>query len=243
MERKHDGVRTALGQVQSFLDEHDATLLKAVNATGARAALDAVITTLSAQAADQEAHRRESVGASAKHIAARKALLEYHMRGVASAARLLAPTVPELAGITAPGRNLSTAAVVSAADGVVKLAEQHEAVLATMLKPDFLAKLRTAVQEVKDAVASGRTSRNKRTGATKAVKAEAERGRAAVKILDALVLEALAGNEKLVREWKSRRKIFTVGSTRNPASAPAGTGVVAEVTGQGSGVPAQPVAA
>jgi hypothetical protein len=216
MQKTHGAVLAALIQVQSFLDENDGTL-RQVNVTGARQTVDDVITTLSARASDQDMHRRMSSGARAKHLASRRVLLEQHIRAISGAARLAEGKTPALSGITAPPMKTPTPALLAAAEGNLRLAEQNQAVLTPILGEGFLEQLRAAMAEVQDATATGRTSRTKRAAATAAMLAEVERGKNAVRVLDGLVLRNLGGDVALEREWRARRKVVLSG--RPPSSS------------------------
>src|SRR5262249_32010110 len=115
---------------------------------------------------------------------------------------------PDLAGITAPRSRVATPVLLAAADGMLQTAEHHRDALATVLPSDFLEELQAAIQDVKNAVESGRASRAKRCAATATVVAATARGRQAVRVLDGLVLGALDGDVRLEREWKARRRIL-----------------------------------
>ncbi len=216
MQQKDGAVLTALAQVQSLMDEN-ASLLTAVNATGARKTLDDTIAALRERASDQQVHATESSGARAAQVVARRVLLEQDMRAIASAARGLAAAHPDLAGVKAPSPKARTADLLVAAEGMAKVAATFTDAFSSVLGSDFLTNLQTATTAVLDASAKGIASRGKRTGATADVGALVSRGRNAVKTLDALVKRAFAGNPGLLREWKARRK-FVVSTGRQPAA-------------------------
>lgn len=232
MQKEQSATLAAFTQVRSFLDEHEA-LFQPINATGARTTLNQVITNLETNAAEQNAHFRASKGARARSIAARKTLLEQNMRTIAGAAQLLVKTIPDLAGITAPASRARISVLLAAADGMVQSAERHRNALNSVLDPGFMDRFKVVIQDMKDAIAFGRTSRTKRSASTAVLRSEVRRGRRAVRVLDGLVLGVLAGDVKLTREWRARRKVLTPGAMRSESQEPgADTAAVAELTQQ-----------
>jgi hypothetical protein len=167
-------------------------------------------------------------------------LLVHYLRAVASAARLLSDRVPGLAGMSAPPPNCGTMTLLGLAEGMAKVAERHQQALAELLGPEFLTRLKATIADVGTAISSGRTSRSKRSAATAGLAAESARGRTAVRMLDALVLHALAGDAPLTREWRSRRKILVFGVSNSEVKAEVPVPVLVTDAGKGAALSSKP---
>jgi hypothetical protein len=74
------------------------------------------------------------------------------------------------------------------------------------LPTDFLAKLSAAVVDLRTALTNKGASKNKQSGATAGIRAEAGRGQGAVKVLDSIIEPALSGNQPLLAEWKGAKR-------------------------------------
>jgi hypothetical protein len=200
---------TSFTAIQSYLDQH-AERFAAVNATGARTALDDAVLAMKSAATGREVQQMVSRGARAKHLSSRSALLQHHMRAVSVAARAGASKVPALAALTMPRDRVGTPALLDAAKAMIEVASQYQAELSDLLGPDFLDKLVAVTEDVRDATHVGKESRLKRKAGTATLKDSLAKARDAVRILDVLVRRNVVDDAALTEEWVTRRRVAGV---------------------------------
>jgi hypothetical protein len=197
--------KAAFLQARSFLNEHQ-ELLAGVNASDARTALDHSLDGLTTGEEEQSAHRRTSRESRIDTSVARERLLKQQMRAVAAAARLKAEEEPKLRAVVAPRGNASLAVLLESARVMVGDTAAYTHLLAPVVGPNYLVKLRASIAAVERAQERGRASRAQLTAATVGVKRALDLGRLAMRVLHPLVSEALEQEPMLLAEWNARRK-------------------------------------
>ncbi|MDB4914704.1 MAG: hypothetical protein JWM95_2348 [Gemmatimonadetes bacterium] len=100
-------------------------------------------------------------------------------------------------------------------------AEPHAQVFINAgMSADFTAAMRTAADLLVQSLTDKSDSKSKVRTATSALKTKLRHGRKAVKVIDAMIKSALAGNKDLLEGWKLAKR---VPQTRGSAAAKAAT--------------------
>src|SRR6266567_2311195 len=101
-----------------------------------------------------------------------------------------------------------------AATAMANAAAAHEQVLKDSgLRPDFVNRLRTATDDLSNAIEARRSHLDKRSGSTAGLVAEERRARSALRVLDSHVKSDLEGDSALLAEWRSK-----AAARRSPSS-------------------------
>jgi hypothetical protein len=207
MKSLYAAVLAALLRIQRFLDSN-ATLVADINTSDARTALDGIITALSGHAVAQTGSKRSIAAETGKQRVLRNALKGNHLRPIATIAAAQLEQVPEFAALRMPPANATSRQLIAAARAMAPVAQQYSNTFIAMGRPkDFVAQLTAAADVLEASVTNQGTSKTRQTGATAGVKAEVARGRKLVKVLDAQVVPALAGNQALLTQWRTASRI------------------------------------
>lgn len=230
MKVRDDAVLDALQRAQPFLDEN-ATALTSVDFTAARKRLDDVEASFSAHALDQDVGERVAKGETAKQLQLRMKLRSEQMQPIAVVARGNLRTVPEFKSLQMPKPRQHGQAFIASARGMADSAAIHKEILvAHGLPSTFLDDFTAGITKLEDSLNEREKSRTKRVGATKGLNVEAKNGRTVLRILDALMQQALSDNEPLLRAWKSARLIRRRPGGNSAPPAPATTSQTAPAT-------------
>ena len=108
------------------------------------------------------------------------------------------------------------------------------------MTPDFIQALRTASDDMVQALKDRTQSKGKVRTATSALRNKLSRARKVVHVLDAMVKSALVGNQDLLAGWKLVKRIPTPGNGAVAATAVAPAAVAAPIP---VAVPAADIAA
>ena len=154
----------------------NADALGTLNTSGYRRILDEVAGTLSGHAVNQAASQRVGSGETAKQRVLRSALKLNHMRPIASVAAAQLKQVLEFTALRMPPANSTSRQLIAAAGAL------------------------------NESVTNRGTTRTIQSGATAGVRAEAARGRDAVKVLDSLIEPQLSGSTVLLVQWRAARR-------------------------------------
>ena len=233
---------TALRQGLHFLVTN-ATALGTVNTSGARAALDTLTASIATLAEVQDTHRIQVSGERTHELRLAEELRRKYLRPIVSIAKAQLADVPQLSNVTLPKGGGNTMALVSQARGMGDAVKPYAQVfVASGMAPDFLDQLRSATDQVVQAVESKGEHRTGRTKATDAIDKVVKQARHAVGVLDALVRAELDPSDPILTEWKSAlRVIQRPAATKAPVSTP--TPVSAPTPTTPTHVPAGPVTA
>lgn len=220
MKYRQGRVLEALRNVQAFLDAH-VEPLAAINASGARKAVDAIAEELRAFAVAQDSEQRKAAGETQNQRALRLAL-RFAMRPIAAVARAKLREAPQLADLKLPSHKLRGESLLSAAHAMADAALPHEEVFVTAgLPADFIAQLRHAADVLAESYGSRSDSQTSSASATRGLAAAEQRARQALTILDALVVPALGTDDALLRGWRRARRIAKPGPVQGEGSVPA----------------------
>ena len=209
----------SLENAQAFLSEN-AAALGHVATTGARTMLDDSLVELSEHASVQNGQTRAGAGAIARRHALRAALLRDHMTPLAKIARLELTGTPELVSLSLPKDRPTVERLAALANGMAHAAEPYADVfIRAGMAPDFLQALRTASDDMVQALKDRAQSKGKVRTATSALRNKLSRARKVVHVLDAMVKSSLVGNQDLLAGWKLVKRIPRPGN--GAAAAPA----------------------
>ncbi|HTE45131.1 MAG TPA: hypothetical protein VK636_07800 [Gemmatimonadaceae bacterium] len=223
MRNEQNAVLASLRRTQQYLDTHG-DVLDAVNKS-TRRQLDAVVTQLTDLSTAQETGVRGAKGETARQHALRLVLRRNYMTPIAAVAKLELRAVPEFASLMMPIAGGTTERLVAAAYAMADAAAPHADVLIDNGLPEtFADDLRTAAAAVSESTAGRTKYQGTRVGATAGLAAGERRGRAIIKVLNALITRRIGNDAQLVAEWKSAK---AVGRKPGPS---AGRGHAVDVT-------------
>lgn len=224
MKTKQGSTLQSLRTVQLFLDSN-ADRLSAVNTTGARRQLDALIVALDGHVATQAGSHLIAMGLTQKQYALREALLRDHMAMIARiAAATLSPT-EELIKLRMPIGRPTVERLAAAAHGMAQAAEPFAAAFVSDGMPvNFMEQLTGAADALVSSMTDRTNSRGSRRGATKGLETTLSRGRKIVHVLDAFVKSALRDEPSLLANWNvvKRVRIIATHSRAMPNARPLG---------------------
>lgn len=216
----------SLQNVQAYLSENAAALGNAIPAD-TRTLLDDSIAELSGHVAAQDGHTRTAKSAVARQHAKRVALIRDHMAPIARIAKLELEGTPELVSLSLPRGHPATERLAALAEGMAVAAEPYADVFVrTGCKPEFIQNLRTAANELLQALQDRTQSRGKSRAATSALRTRLSRARKVVHVIDGFVKSALADDPDRLAGWKLVMRVpkRPGGRGARDAAAPTGTG-------------------
>jgi hypothetical protein len=206
MRNGQNAVLASLRRSQQFLDVN-ADSLGAVN-TSTRKQLDDVVTQLSNLSISQEGSTRGSKGETARLHASLLALRRNYMAPIAELAKLKLRDVPEFAALMLPPANATADRAVAAAYAMADAATEHAPVLLENgLPTTFADDLRTAAAAVSASTVGRSAHQGRRSGATAGLAAEERRGRAILRVLNALIMARVGSDAQLVAEWTTAKAV------------------------------------
>lgn len=194
----------------------------------ARRELVQVIDDLNAYVTHQDHAARASLGETARKDALLQSLL-IQMRALAGAAKRKLRKSPEFAEFRMPRSGTATENVLSAASGMIAAARKHEAALAQAgLGANFVERLVTAANNVRQSLNGRADHRGTRSNATAALRALAGEVAQVLTVLDAHILPLIAAHPGLIAEWKAAKRIGRKPGART-AAPPAAAAQTPEV--------------
>jgi hypothetical protein len=205
---KHDqsSLLQTLRDVQQFLDDNAGIVGPAI--ASSRKNLDDVVTALAAHADDQQGGSVNGRGETAKQKALRLALRNTSMKPIAEVAKLKLRDVPEFHALRMPPANATSSQLVAMANAMAEAAKVHEAVFTSVgLPDDFIAQMLTAAQAITASASARGQHVNRRIGGTAGLAAEETRGRATLRLIDAIVRPRIGTNDSLLAKWVSVKKV------------------------------------
>jgi hypothetical protein len=196
-------------RVQSFLEKHP--LPAPFDVGPARATLRDAIKRASAYAATQDGAPAMNRGERHRQQQQVTRIRDRHMRPLVTIAR--SQEDPETAAATRaafrlPKVSISITAFLAACDAMIDTARKYrEMFVAEGRLPDFLTRFEAARDELQETVDRRAKLRGDRTGAGAGVRVQLRRARLAVGILDAAVRATFEGNEAMLAEWRSAKRV------------------------------------
>ena len=232
MLNRQNAVFDALQRTQRYFDENG-VLFTSIDLAVARKRLDDVIASFTTHAFDQDAGSRSAKGETAKQRQLRVKLRREQMRPIAVVAKRNLQSTPEFISLQLPKPTLKGQAFVASASGMVDAATIHkDALLANGLPSTFLDDFKAGLTKLESSLGDRNTSRRRRIAATTGLTVEERNGRAVLSVLDAIVEQALVGNEPALSAWKAARHIRrrTGAASTAPATSTSTTSTPAAVS-------------
>jgi hypothetical protein len=228
MQTRQGNMLLALQNAQTYLN-NNATALGDTVPPATRKLLDDSIVELSGHASVQDSETRAAASALALRHSLRSALIRDRMMPIAKIAKLELASTPELVSLSLPKNYPTVERLAALANGMALAAEKYENVfLRAGLKTDFIQSLRTASDDMVQALKDRMESKSKVRVATSALSNKLSRARKVVHVLDVMVKSALVGNADLLEGWnlvkrtpRPRNTPVPVPSTPTPTPTPA----------------------
>jgi hypothetical protein len=192
------------------------------------AMLDAAIAALTGHAVTQSLAPNTAHADSIEMREMARALRDAHLRPIAQIARALAPEHAALHALRLPGTHVGVEQLLYSADAMATAAEPHAALFTRQGLPStFVADLRAAVTTLRSALDANAATRRQRVTATAGARAEVDRGRRAVRLVDGVLARLLAADPARFAEWRrashvghtSRATVAEPPVARQPADA------------------------
>lgn len=157
--------------------------------------------------------------------AARRALRERHLAPIARIAKAqLADDPMAVESLSMPDGQQSAMKLVAEAIAFRAKAAQHEDVFVQAGRPaDFLAQLDAAIEALRGSVLGKARSVGKHVGARAGIGQALRRARQVLGTLDAMVLDAFAGNAELLARWRVAKRVQSPPGARSGPRATGGT--------------------
>jgi len=221
MNTRQGSAMQALRSANAFLEQH-ADVLASVVQTGSRRKLAEVVASLEPLRASQASDTLVARGATQRHYALRRALLQQHMRPIARIAGIAFQGTPELAAFRMPRADLGAEKLAAAAFGMATAARVHASVFIDAgLDEGFADDLAAASSAMLHPVDARAQSRSSQHGATTGLSTALREGHKLVHIIDALVQNALQDDPALLAAWDSAKRTRVSGARRDDvATAP-----------------------
>jgi hypothetical protein len=214
----------ALQRVQGFLDAHGPQL-GAINTGGARAKLDDAVLQLTTLAGQQDPTgfaRTEQQQAVQRQ---RDAVRFGWMKPISKIGATL-PKTEEFRKLRLPPASIDGTGFIIAARDMAEVAGANGPTFVSGgLPADFATQFTTAIDALQTAVAAKARTRGTRVGATAKLKTATSEGKAAVRIIDALIQPLVSADASLSADWESTKQVFTraVPNTTSTPTSPAPT--------------------
>ncbi len=207
MQGKQKQVREALQRAQEFTTANPLPPPRDYGAP--KALLDEAVARLTGQATTQVTGGRLGRAELRREEALRGTLLELHLRPIALIARASLRKQPGIdAALRLPRPQLATSQLISEAQSIRDVASQYEARFVELGRPaDFLEKLDEAIAALGGAMLGKAHNFGRRAGAGQGLADTLQQGRDALKLLDAIITTAFAGNPDVLMRWRIARRI------------------------------------
>ena len=208
-------IMASLERVQDFLDAFPLPNAPAKFAER-RGALDASVGKLRVLLGEQSSGRREAIDSTKRQAAARLALVESDLKPINRIARAMLPHEPAIQKAFAlPSAQVSSPKLIAEATGIRGSAAKYEQVFVENGRPaDFLARLDASIEVVRQSLLVRARSVGQHVGARAGVSQTLKEAQGFVRILDAMVQDAFAGNADVLAKWRVAKRVKDVGSVR-----------------------------
>jgi hypothetical protein len=230
MERKKQYVLSAFHRVQDFIGVHGVQL-GALTGSEGRKLLDAAVAQLEVHAGDQSSMDREIDGQSNLQKSLEVDLRQTHMQPIASFARAKLRGVPDIAALTRRSSDLKGPALVNAARAMATTAAPFaDAFVQGAFPADIIAQLGAAAETLSGVMKHRANLKVGRAESTKGITEQIAQGRAAVKMLSAVIDRQFAKDKTFLAGWRAAKRVVSKpGVARGGGVAPAPTDAVAPV--------------
>ena len=181
--------------------------------------LNEVIEGIEAGGEEHDVSERVTLGETKRQKALRDALRKQHMVTLSRIARRVFGVPGMDVKFQLPPLRSDNEAMLSAARGMAQAAEQHADVFQQEgLPADFLAKFRSAIDNLAGVLAVRVESQRRRKTSGASLEKLVKRGIAAVDVLDAIVNPRLEAQPDLLETWNSVKRPIDASITATPAA-------------------------
>ena len=212
------GQRDALQRARCYLDESTGLLSQAVDFTAARRCLDELLTIFMAQSTEQEAGDIGARDGTAERHKLHVKLRKEHMEPMAAIAQLTLWDAPEFVALQMPKARRAAEFLESARAMAHAAAIHKDAFVNRGLPPTFLDDFESAIATLEEASSDREQNLVRRASATQKLERAAKQGAVILRVLDALVRQAVGENETLMRGWQAARCIRRRAVSENNSS-------------------------
>lgn len=220
MTKTQQKVYDMLCRVQQFVTDHAAALGQ-ITQSSARRQLDALVLAMSNSAEVAVTSRMMAKGESANTHALRRELRMNHMRQIAAIARAELREVPQFEALRWPSDNESTPRLVLRARAMAAVAREHaEVFLEHQLPVNFAEQLLAAADALDASVQERSADLRDAAGAYGLLAASRSRAPHVVRVLNAQVEKALAGDAALLDQWRFAKRVGLRGGRRHEVTTP-----------------------
>jgi len=205
---RHKQLVESYQRVQDFLTANPPTN-PAPKYGEVRQELDDAIARLSSLLGDQSAGRRESLDDTRRQDILRRLLREKHLAPISRIAKAALgddPVIRKALGM--PNPKLPSMKLVTVAVGMRTSAAKYEPLFVESGRPaNFLAQLDAAIETLRQSVLGRARSVGRHVGARAGLGQQLARARNVVRMLDAMVLDAFAGNAEVIARWNISKRV------------------------------------
>lgn len=168
------------------------------------AALQHIIAQLEAHVTEQEARASGARAAAANRQQRLRELRREFLRPIAHMSRTLLGHDPAVRRAFRLPRSRGAEGLLQAANAFIEIAEQHaEAFVSQGLAPDFVERMKSAVDTFREVHVTREMELARRTAATVGQRAMVTKGRALITLIDLMLAPRLEGDRARLAEWKS----------------------------------------
>ncbi len=209
----------SLDRVQAFMVANAATL-GAITSSAAAVRLNAAVAQVSALRNDQGTANLVMLGQLTREKALAKELRNRYLKPFAMFARALVRELPDIAALTAGQHHLRGRELATAGRTLAASARDHmDALTRGGFTADVVDQMAATADALDAAISERANTKVARVGATGGIKAELASGRAAVRMLDAVITQQFAENWSLLASWRGARRV--VRKPGGPGAPPA----------------------
>jgi hypothetical protein len=170
--------------------------------------LNGVVARLTEYIAQQETNAAQSLLIAQDEREQRRDVLSHHMATIAKTARALRGIAPGIGVLQMPKGNISTPALITAADVMARKAEIYQAVLVENgLPTDFRQQLTEAAARLKSSLDARGLARGARRAGAEGVTRELGLGRRVVELMDAALKRVLRREPVKWAEWRHVQRV------------------------------------
>ena len=199
-------------------------------------ALNGIIARLTEYIAQQETNAAQTLLIAQDEREQRREVLSHHMATIAKTARALRGIAPGIGVLQTPKGNISTPALITAADVLARKSEIYQSVLVEHgLPTDFRQQLTEAAARLKASLDARGLARGARRAGAEGVIRELALGRRVVELMDAALKRVLRREPVKWAEWRHVQRVTQRGHV--PKEVATGTEVQRTVLEGASTVP------
>jgi hypothetical protein len=200
----------AYHRVQAFLADHPPSA--SPGCLKQKQAFDEIVASLDDHAVNQVFGRRTRHFEVGREQLLTTALREEHLAPISRIARAILADAPGIErALKMPAYYITTLRLIAEANAMRNAAALYEEQFVDAGRPAaFLEQLEAATETLRQCMLGKARNLGLQVGAGAGLEREIQRGRSVLEILDTIVRDAFHGNEQLLEEWRSARRVRAV---------------------------------